>query len=412
MNLKPTKLRLMHILFLPLIVLLLLLSGCTLPAGSAVARLLGQSNPPAGYVAIYTNEAFFISWTAINSNLTGQLQTGRLDGNTVTNSTHAFKGVFNSPSISINFTGSVLTDSLSGQTWTGTMKNGVLTLVYPADNGTLQTIVFKSGSINDYNQAINSLQAQGNSQATQQVQPTASNAQSQSTTYAEPTFKDIMTASTSNEPEFKTDDDGSVMVTGKDGSFMLPVVAIAGTYVTTEGSGLSFPTSPISPINFDIPAAQADALAVYYLNRTITFLGPRGWKVSSVGISADGEMGVELISGDGSNEWMEIWFRGGMGLAAYQLGQWVPGMQAWASQQEPGFTYKPFLYPITFVSLGSHSQGFSYMGDPPYTTNGVNNYNITGQNKFFSQEFITLPDSSRSLETTILNFFLDYNVGQ
>jgi hypothetical protein len=195
MNLKPTKLRLMHILFLPLIVLLLLLSGCTLPAGSAVARLLGQSNPPAGYVAIYTNEAFFISWTAINSNLTGQLQTGRLDGNTVTNSTHAFKGVFNSPSISINFTGSVLTDSLSGQTWTGTMKNGVLTLVYPADNGTLQTIVFKSGSINDYNQAINSLQAQGNSQATQQVQPTPTTNTEQPSN-SQPTASNVQAPST------------------------------------------------------------------------------------------------------------------------------------------------------------------------------------------------------------------------
>jgi hypothetical protein len=285
MNLKQTKLRLMHILFLPLIALLLLLSGCTLPAGSAAARLLGQSNPPAGYVAIYTN---------------------------------------------------------------------------------------------------------------------------QSNTYAEPTFKDIMNANTSNQPVFKTSDDGTVMVTGKDGSFMLPVVAIACTYSTTEEPELLFPTSPISPINFDIPASQADALAVYYLNKTFTFLGPRGWEVSSVGISTD-ETDIELIPGDGSNEWMEIWSRLGMGLAsALRLGQWVPGMQAWASKQATGFAYKPFLYPITFVSLGSHSQGFSYMGDPPYTTNGVNNYNITGQNTFFSQEFITLPDSSRSLETTILNFFSDY----
>jgi hypothetical protein len=271
-----------------------------------------------------------------------------------------------------------------------------------------------TASNNPTTSSSNSVANGDNSSTPITPQPTASNLQSQSTdqsnTYAEPTFKD---ADISRTPS-QTYNDGTVMVTGKDGSFMLPFVVVISAFISGDSPDAKtfFPPSPISPINFDIPASQADALAVYYYN-SFTFLGPRGWEVSNVDISADGEIGIDLISSDGSNEWMEIWYHVGMGMvSAYQLGQWVPGMQAWASQQATGFAYKPFLYPITFVSLGSHSQGFSYMGDPPYTTNGVNDYNITGQNTFFSQEFITLPDSSHALETIILNFFLEYTMRQ
>jgi hypothetical protein len=294
-----------------------------------------------------------------------------------------------------------------------TAINSNQSIVYLGILGHFVPISSNNTSNNSTTSSSNSVANGDNSSTPITPQPTSPNVQApstdQSNTYAEPTFKDIMTANTSNKPDFKTSDDGTVMVTGKDGSFMLPVVAIAITYATTEGPELLFPTSPISPINFDIPASQADALAVYYLSNGVTFLGPRGWKVIGAAVSVDGGTGVTLIPSNGNNEWMAINNDGAdQGVTSNDIGQWVPEMQTWASQQEPGFTYEPFLYPITFVLLSSHSQGFSYVGDSPNTTNGVVYYNINTAGAFFGQEFITLPDSDHSLETTILNFFSDY----
>jgi hypothetical protein len=272
-----------------------------------------------------------------------------------------------------------------------------------------------------YNMCVSSASIKNNSAATLPVnnalvQQTSQQAQVsstyQSSTYAEPTYKDVVNLS--NKQKFQASDGGIVMVTGKYGSFMLPVVTLVGTYATLTGGGTTSPTSPPNPIKFDIPASQADELAVYCLNSVITFIGPRGWKVAYVDISADGYTGVGLVPNDGSKDWMEMVYQAGYtGPMGDDIGQWVSGMQTWASQKS-GITFnsEPFLYSINFMTLGSQSVGFSYIGDPPDTTNGVTKYNVSGSNEFFSQEFITLPDSNRPLATTVLNFFLNHNGGQ
>lgn len=113
-----------------------------------------------GYVSIYKNAAIFLRWTNLNNQLEGQLQIASLVNDKVESQTHSFTGIMNASNISIKFSGSLWTDSLSGMTWTGTLVGDTLTLVFPAKDGTLQTITFKSGSINDYNQAISNLQGQ------------------------------------------------------------------------------------------------------------------------------------------------------------------------------------------------------------------------------------------------------------
>lgn len=124
-----------------------------------------EQNMQLGYVAVYNNLAMFIRWTEVDKKLSGQLQIASLAGKNVENLTHAFSGIINNSDISISFSGSVWTDSWSGKTWTGTIRDNKLTLVYPAKDGSLQTLLFNSGSITDYNQALGNLQNQGAIQA-------------------------------------------------------------------------------------------------------------------------------------------------------------------------------------------------------------------------------------------------------
>ena len=112
---------------------LLVLTGCA-----------GQRNLPSEYVAVYSNAAFFIEWAETDNKLTGQLQEGRLGpgsqsfsdwlngkkNNTlaVTSENYSFNGVLNGTDISITLS--------NGITMTGTLNKNVLTLSYPANDGT------------------------------------------------------------------------------------------------------------------------------------------------------------------------------------------------------------------------------------------------------------------------------------
>jgi hypothetical protein len=157
---------------------LLVLAGCTSLSGGSVAGVqqpgLNVTSPPAStptvpdniangsaltgteYVAVYTNLAIFINWTETNNNLTGQLQQGTIDINTLamTSENFSFTGVLNGGNISILLS--------NGATMTGTLSKNILTLLYPTSDGTMQTIVFKPGSVTDFNAAIGNFQNQKN----------------------------------------------------------------------------------------------------------------------------------------------------------------------------------------------------------------------------------------------------------
>ena len=130
-----------------LLLSLLVLAGCT-----------GQGNAPHEYVAVYTNSALFINWAETNNKLTGQLQQGFVDNNTlaVTSENYSFNGVLNGADISITLS--------NGITMTGTLSKNVLTLLYPANDGTgtMATIAFKPGSVTEFNTAIGNFQNQKN----------------------------------------------------------------------------------------------------------------------------------------------------------------------------------------------------------------------------------------------------------
>lgn len=122
---------------------LLALTGCT-----------GQGNVPSEYVAVSTSSALFINWAETDHKLTGQLQLASVDNNTlaVSSENESFNGVLNGTDISITLS--------NGKTMTGTLNKNVLTLSYPANDGTMATIAFKPGSVTDFNQAVDGFQKQ------------------------------------------------------------------------------------------------------------------------------------------------------------------------------------------------------------------------------------------------------------
>ena len=126
-----------------LLLSLLVLAGCT-----------GQGNVPSEYVAVSTSNALFINWAETDHKLTGQLQLASVDSNTlaVSSENESFNGVLNGADISITLS--------NGKTMSGTSNKNVLTLSYPANDGTMTTIAFKPGSVTDFNQAVDGFQKQ------------------------------------------------------------------------------------------------------------------------------------------------------------------------------------------------------------------------------------------------------------
>lgn len=126
-----------------LLLSLLVLAGCT-----------GQGNVPSEYVAVSTSNALFINWAETDHKLTGQLQLASVDSNTlaVSSENESFNGVLNGADISITLS--------NGKTMSGTSNKNVLTLSYPANDGTMATIAFKPGSVTDFNQAVDGFQKQ------------------------------------------------------------------------------------------------------------------------------------------------------------------------------------------------------------------------------------------------------------
>jgi len=137
-------------------------------------RALANGNDQKGYLHADADSVLFLQWTEINGKLNGQMNVFFAKGSrgkSTGTSSHSFEGVSDGKNISLNFTGSQWTDGLGGRTWTGTISGDELTLVVPANNGTLSPVKFSVGTVAQYNQAVNGI--------TQNVQDTNSKIQQQ-----------------------------------------------------------------------------------------------------------------------------------------------------------------------------------------------------------------------------------------
>ena len=102
-----------------------------------------------GYVGQYDNGVEFIQWTESNGQLTGQLQVVYVDQSNPLvpkSANEAFTGIISGENVSLNVAGF--------GTWTGTLRDGTLSIVTPDSNGFLMTSPLHSGTVDDYNKAV------------------------------------------------------------------------------------------------------------------------------------------------------------------------------------------------------------------------------------------------------------------
>jgi len=145
----------------------------------AIALALGGlaacngGSPPTHYFASGDNWAIYLAWTEDTSgHLQGQLQAIEVDPNdsaklqTVNGS---FTGTRNGQDISISFP---VLSNYAGQTWTGTINNGTISLVIPT-SGLPQNPALQAGSFQDFQRAAQKVQEKVNVAAQEQAREAA-----------------------------------------------------------------------------------------------------------------------------------------------------------------------------------------------------------------------------------------------
>jgi hypothetical protein len=130
----------------------------TITTVTTITTALPDQDSPKGYVLAVPTQAAFIRWTDKDKQLSGQLQIADLRDSKINSASNSFTGTQNGSDINITFTGSVWTDSLGGMSWTGTLKDKVLSLVVPGNDGKLNTVQFRAGTVEDYNNAVTDIQ--------------------------------------------------------------------------------------------------------------------------------------------------------------------------------------------------------------------------------------------------------------
>jgi len=129
--------------------------GATLVAalGLTAAGCGSSHNGPASYVDRASNGGVLIQWTRSGDNVSGTLSEAYIDRSDPTQlktESDSFQGTINGSSITLTFNqGLGITTN-----WNGTLNGKNLTLSYTGSDGTVQTLQFTPGTIDDYNSQV------------------------------------------------------------------------------------------------------------------------------------------------------------------------------------------------------------------------------------------------------------------
>jgi hypothetical protein len=108
---------------------------------------------PASYLDRAPNGAVFVQWTRDGSNVNGTLAEAYTDASDplqLKSENEAFHGVVNGSSVTLTFDQGFGTST----NWNGTLDGDNMTLTYTSDGGTVKTLPFQPGTIDDYNAAV------------------------------------------------------------------------------------------------------------------------------------------------------------------------------------------------------------------------------------------------------------------
>jgi hypothetical protein len=115
-----------------------------------VVRVMHRS-APSSFVSVNGDGVFYIHWTEHRGNLTGQLEEVTAQGYPPQTKSEniSFAGVRNAGNISLTFSA-----FFTAVTWTGIVNGQTLKLEAPDSNGIMHTLIFKAGTVDDYNKAV------------------------------------------------------------------------------------------------------------------------------------------------------------------------------------------------------------------------------------------------------------------
>jgi hypothetical protein len=113
----------------------------------------GSHQGPASYLDQAPNGTVFVQWTRDGSNVNGSLSEAYIDASNpleLQSENASFHGIVNGSSITLTFDQGFGTST----NWNGTLDGDKLTLSYTGSDGTVKTLDFQPGTIDDYNQAV------------------------------------------------------------------------------------------------------------------------------------------------------------------------------------------------------------------------------------------------------------------
>lgn len=114
-----------------------------------------KDNSPVGFVFSNPGEASFIRLTESDGKISGQLQVATISGRKIQSASHVFSGERIKDEVNVTF---VWPDDFAGNSWTGKVGDGKLTLFIPSSDGKIASVEFSKGSIEDYNNAVTVIQ--------------------------------------------------------------------------------------------------------------------------------------------------------------------------------------------------------------------------------------------------------------
>lgn len=146
----------------------------------AAAGCGSSHNGPASYVDRAPNGGILVQWTRSGDKVSGTLSEAYIDRSDQTNlktESDSFQGTISGSSVTLDFNqGLGITTN-----WTGTLDGENLTLSYTSNDGSVQTLKFTPGTIDDYNSQVSLTRQRVAAARTKQAQQQAAAAAQQQT---------------------------------------------------------------------------------------------------------------------------------------------------------------------------------------------------------------------------------------
>ncbi len=112
------------------------------------------------FVHSFTDGVWFLQWTDRDGTLAGQMQSVVVRSDlTLQSNNQVLSGIRSGTDVTLNIGGTFLGAPLGG-VYTGRLRGSTLVLNIPLQNGSMETVVFQSGTVEDYNRAVAALRAQ------------------------------------------------------------------------------------------------------------------------------------------------------------------------------------------------------------------------------------------------------------